>query len=116
MTDHPASDPLRLSPGDRVRFDGKATSWLVRATACDGRYAICTCSLFGDVYYSIIDHVDRERGPLNILGNGMGIFTMSGPDEGVDETVRLLEEPDGGWEISRRHSVRLSITDRKVAP
>lgn len=41
---------------ERVRFDGKRTSWLVRAATKDGRYVLCTCSLFGRVHYTIIDN------------------------------------------------------------
>lgn len=117
-----------LSVGDRLRFDGKRTSWLVRATAQQGRYAIATATLFGDVHYTIIDRLNDVRGPLNVIGGGMAIATTEGPDEGINETVRRLEarpsplaiategaDPDGWdfgqWEVSHRYRVGLNITE-----
>ena len=97
----------RETRGPLLLFDGKRTPWRVRAAACDGRYSIATCSVFGRVLYTIVDWQEKIRGPLNIVGQGMGIFTTSGPDPAIDETVRLLEEPDGGWEVSYRNRVPL---------
>jgi len=116
-----------LKPGDRLQFDGKKTSWLVRAT--DDRYALATCSLFGQVYYTIIDENAGIRGAMNIIGGGLGIFTTSGPDPAIDKAMQMLrparpwtEEElaagsrpaadwsEGGWEISHRNRVALNIT------
>jgi len=103
-----------MNVGDRVRFDDSATSWLIRAEARDGRYHIATCALFGRVYYTILDHHAGVRGPLNIVGQGMGITTLAGPDEGIAETVRLLEEVSElgsyEWEVSHRNYVPLRAT------
>ena len=121
-----------LTPGDRVQFDGKRTSWLVRGTAMDGRYAVLTGSLFGEVYYTIADRLHEVRGPLNVIGGGVGIETTSGPDVGVDDTIRRLEgrpsrfdvehhgkDPDGWdgglWEVSQRNRVPLIITKHTPA-
>lgn len=110
-----------LEVGDRVRFDGKATSWLVRASACAGRYHLATASLFGAVHYTIIDHEQGIRGPMNVIGWGLGIFTTCGDDEAIDAAVRMLEEGYGTdenwyprWEVSRRGQVPLRITHRKT--
>lgn len=115
--------------GDKVRFDGKRTTWRVRAHAAGGRYVIATCSMFGDVYYTVMDRLEEVRGPLNVIGGGVGIDTTDGPDTGIDAAVRMLEarpdpihaeydglpydpeEWDTSWEVSRRNRVRLDITD-----
>jgi hypothetical protein len=96
--------------GDRLQFDGKRTSWLVRATACDGRYSIATASMFGHVWYTIIDTNEGIRGALNIIGGGMGISTTAGPDPQIDECVAMLEDRDDTWEISHRRRVPLNVT------
>ena len=98
-------------PGERLQFDGKRTSWLVRATACAGRYSIATASMFGRVYYTIIDVQENVRGPLNVIGGGMGIDTISGPDDQIDEVVKRLEGDDlTQWEVSHRSRLPLNIT------
>jgi hypothetical protein len=99
-------DPT-VKPGDRIRFDGKRTSWLIRAQTEDGRYQVATCSMFGRVYYTVIDHHENVRGPLNVIGQGMGIFTTKGPDDAIDNTVSMLES--GGFEVSHRNRVALRI-------
>lgn len=123
--------PLRL--GDRLEFDGKSTSWLVRATACRGRYAIATASIFG-VYYTIIDRLLEVRGAMNVVGGSVGIDTRSGPDTGIDQAVHMLEgrprhiesefygdpyDPDAWghpYEVSHRNRVPLNITRHIPAP
>jgi hypothetical protein len=92
----------------RVRFDGKRTSWLVRGATKDGRYVLCTCALFGKVHYTIVDNLLGIRGPMNVIGGGLSIFTTSGPDEAIDRAIAMLEA-DGGWEVSHRNRVRLNI-------
>ena len=109
LADSNTTSAIRMQVGDRVRCDGKRTAWSVRASACSGRYFIATCSIFGVVYYTIIDLLGEVRGPLNIIGHGLDIFTTSGPDEGIDLAVRLLES-DEGWTISHRACVPLVVT------
>lgn len=116
-----------LTAGDELRFDGKATSWLVRATAAGGRYAVCTAWFFGAVHYTVVDRLEGVRGAVNVIGNGLGIATGSGPDRGVERAVRMLEhrpdterrpdaDPDGWdtlelvWGISHRNRVPLHLT------
>lgn len=99
---------------DRLRFDGKSTSWLVRAVNTDGRYAVATASLFGRVAYTVLDFEDGVRGPLNVIGWGMGIDTTSGPDPQIDEVIAMLDGT-GAWkgntfEVSHRNRVPISIT------
>lgn len=129
---HAAITVPEMTPGDRVRFDGKATSWLVRATAAAGRYAVCTASIFGAVHYTVIDRAEQVRGAINVIGYGLGIDTTRGPDAGVDRAVQMLEhrpnlqlhpgaDPDGwdplerAWGISHRNRVPLRITRHDTA-
>jgi hypothetical protein len=109
-------DPFQ--PGERVRFDGERRTWLVRATACEGRYAIATSNRFGTVLYTIIDRDENVRGPLNTLGGGLGIKTTSGPDPEIDAAVARLEgagEWGSQWKVSERNRVPLVITERQPA-
>lgn len=113
----------------KLRFDGKATSWRVRAHTTSGRYTLCTASLFGQVLYSIIDWTEDIRGAMNIVGGGLGIFTTAGPDEAIDEAIEMLEEgeqfeadcaadgsiPSGQWTVSHRNQVPLNITYARPA-
>jgi hypothetical protein len=110
--------------GDRVQFDGKRTSWLARAATDDGRYTLLTASMFGDVYYTIIDWQQNIRGPMNVIGWGLGITTRSGPDENIDKAIRMLRpsppfeegetsrpwDGDCGFEVSHRGQVALRVT------
>lgn len=105
-----------LEVGDRVQFDGKRTSWKVRAFACDGRYALATAGMFGKVLYTVMDSDEGIRGPLNVVGQGMGIFTLDGPDENIDEAIAMLEGrypeeiANGHWGVSHRNRVPLIIS------
>lgn len=100
-------------PGDRVRFDGKATSWLARQATKDNRYLLCTASLFGVTVYTILDFEEAIRGPMNVIGWGLGIETLSGPDEDIDDAIARLEgrgpwaERVGQWTVSHRNRVPL---------
>jgi hypothetical protein len=127
----PEIEAMMPAVGTRVRFDGKRTSWRVRAHAGRGRYTICT-AWFGchprtkerQVGYTIIDWHERIRGPLNVIGGGMGIATLDGPDPAIDRTVEMLDEgvefertaaidhctPCGGWQVSQRNNLPLVIT------
>ncbi|HEY2088545.1 MAG TPA: hypothetical protein VGH54_21320 [Mycobacterium sp.] len=119
------SSEATVGIGERIQFDGKRTSWLARAATDDGRYTLLTASLFGKVYYTIIDWQRGMRGPMNVIGWGLGIFTTSGPDEAIDKAMLMLrpwqfdenghgidaDEPRG-FELSHRGEVRLDITNR----
>lgn len=97
--------------GSRLRFDGKRTSWLARAGTQDGRYLLCTCAMFGKVFYTIIDFREQVRGPMNVIGGGLGIFTISGPDPAITDAIERLESNEG-WEVSHRNRVRLKIPEQ----
>ena len=119
-----------IRPGARLRFDGKSTSWLVRAESDDGRYTLATASFgFMGVAYTIIDHQENVRGAINVIGGGgMGITTTSGHDPEIDRVIKMLRPypddyfdgyPDGrpvdheepyGYEVSHRNRVPLRIT------
>jgi hypothetical protein len=119
-----SSDKTKIAIGDRVRFDGKRTSWLARAASEDGRYLLLTAALFGQVAYTIIDWEKAIRGPMNVIGWGLGIDTLSGPDEAIDGAMLMLRPlepfPPGvssrpvteprGFEVSRRGQVPLTVT------
>lgn len=117
----------QVAVGDLVSFDGKRTRWLARAASEDGRWTLLTAQMFGKVFYSIIDWRRAMRGPMNVIGWGLGIFTVAGPDEAIDhamemlrpypplaegETLVLGDLNDGprGFELSHRGEVRLDIT------
>jgi hypothetical protein len=107
--------------GYRVRFDDKSTSWLVRAVSDDGRYTLLTCAHFGEVAYTIIDWRQGVRGAMDVLGGGMGIDTLSGPDENIDEAMDMLagrgEFHNGNyWGVSRRNRVSLRISSVRSSP
>lgn len=113
--------------GDQLRLDGDAdVTWTVRAHAAGGRYLICTAFKDGAVHYTICDRLEMVRGPLNVLGGGMGIDTLTGRDEGIDDTVRRLEQrpstfdanpedPDewdtASWGISHRNRLHLAVLE-----
>lgn len=104
------TEPERARVGDRVFFDNKRTSWRVRAQTADGRYQLATASMFGQVFYTVMDFTEDVRGPINVIGGGMDIFTTDGPDEAIDEAVAMLED---GWEVSHRSRVPLFINHVK---
>lgn len=113
-----------IKPGDRVKFMGSHRWWLARAAARDDRFLILT-SAGGriGVFYTIIDWHKLVRGPMNVIGGGLSIETLRGPDVAIDAAVARLEEgPDEGgtgtqddpyrslaWEVSQRRGVRLEI-------
>lgn len=73
--------------------------------------------MFGNVHYTIIDWQRQMRGPMNVIGWGLGIFTTSGPDPAIDKAIEMLRPslpfPDDepcGFELSHRGEVPLSIT------
>jgi hypothetical protein len=106
MTGQPQTREI-VAPGDLIQFGGNQ-QWLVRATACEDRYALCTTLLDEAVNYTIIDWHLNVRGAMNVIGGGLGIETLSGPDEEIDEAVWMLEE--GGFEVSHRNHVPLWVS------
>lgn len=114
---------------DRLQFDGKRTSWRVRASTENGRYTIATCSVGKHVLYTIIDWHENIRGAMNVSGGGLGIFTRSGPDPEIDGAIEMLEEGirfeeqrDAGgpivsdyWTVSHRNRVPLNVTRHTAA-
>lgn len=113
---------LRVKVGDRVRFDNKRTSWRVRAETDDGRYFLATASIFGRVYYTVVDLRENVRGAINVIGGGMSIDTTDGPDEHIDKAIAMLEGRypkdigRGYWEVSHRNRVPLNVTDIRETP
>lgn len=93
-----------LRVGDRVIFREYVNGWTVRATA--RRYVLCTARIEGEVCYTILDAEQGVRGPLNVIGWGMGIETTSGPDRQVDEVMHMLRDR---WEVSHRNRVPIHI-------
>jgi hypothetical protein len=98
--------------GDRLQFDGKKTTWLVRDKAKNG-ISLATCSIFGQIYYTLIDQTAGVRGAMNVLGGGLGIETTKGDDPEIAAAIEMID--DGGFEISRRRSCPLNITGHKTA-
>lgn len=103
---------MTLKPGDRVQFDGKKTSWLVRAEAKNG-LKLATASIFGNVFYTLIDQSEGVRGAMDIIGGGLGIKTTRGDDPDVDEAIGLID--NYGHDVSHRNRVALNITAHKAA-
>jgi hypothetical protein len=119
--------------GDVLKFDGKRCCWLVRAKTKDGRYAIATNKVSNRVSYTILDFKEGIRGPMNVIGWGLGIFTTSGADEAIDEAIHMLESslaekeqyfrdhPENvgkviysrQWEVSHRNRLEIRITERR---
>jgi hypothetical protein len=72
--------------------------------------------MFGRVYYSVLDLREQIRGAVNVIGGGLGIFTTEGPDESIDDAVRMLQSKNEfgyDWVISHRNRVQL---DMEVLP
>lgn len=119
-----------IFPGDRATFDGRRISWLARADSEDGRYTLLTSAMFGKIFYTIIDWSRTMRGPMNVIGWGLGIDSKSGPDEAIDEallmlrpyppagdpwwnideTARHVDDDLRGYELSHRGEIPLRIT------
>jgi hypothetical protein len=113
-----------IRPGDSVEFLDVEGRWLARAATRDNRYVLLTTVAplteeqavatgwpvgSEQVHYTIIDWRTYYRGPLNIIGGGLGIMTSHGPDEAIDRTIEMLEEPEETWELSHRNRVPLAI-------
>ena len=109
--------PCDLAVGDRIRFDHKRTVWYVRALIPERNMVLATCAMFGTVYYTICDFNEQMRGPMNVIGGGLSIFTNQGPDPAVDEAAARLRQKMPGfdewdWEVSYRNRVPLRITEK----
>jgi hypothetical protein len=79
---------LFFSPG----FGDEDYEYVVRSVSEDGRWLIVTSEQPEGVLYAIVDFVENVRGP----------------EEGIDDLMRLLVE-DGGVYVSRRTGVPLEI-------
>jgi hypothetical protein len=96
---------LFFSPG----FGDEDYEYVVRSVSEDGRWLIVTSEQPEGVLYAIVDFVENVRGPCNLIfGPPKGIVTADGPEEGIDDLMRLLVE-DGGVYVSRRTGVPLEI-------
>lgn len=113
-----------IRPGDTVEFLDFEGRWLARAATTDNRYVLLTtvaplneeqAEYYGlpvgseQVHYTIIDWRTYHRGPMNVIGGGLGIETLSGPDEQIDKAIAMHSEPDECWELSHRNQVPLAI-------
>ena len=101
-------DAKSLKVGQKVKLD--KSWWLVRAVRHP--FVICTQSMFGKGYYTIID-VDR-----NIRGEGTSWGLGHNTDEQVAESMLALhgEHPDEiKQEISRRNHCDVVISAIKDA-
>ena len=95
-----------LKVGQKVKLD--KSWWLVRAVRHP--FVICTQSMFGKGYYTIID-VDQ-----NIRGEGTSWVLGHDTDEQIAESMLALhrEHPkEVQQEISRRNQCAVSITGFK---
>lgn len=95
-----------LKVGQKVKLD--KSWWLVRAVRHP--FVICTQSMFGKGYYTIID-VDQ-----NIRGEGTSWVLGHDTDEQIAESMLALhrEHPEEvQQDISRRNQCAVSITDFK---
>ena len=100
--------------GDRVRFDNKQTAWFVRAVIPERDMLLATCTIFGKIYYTIVDFGEDVRGAMNVIGGGLGIFSRHGPDPAIDKAVENLRArifDQWRWGVSHRNRVPLKITD-----
>ena len=96
-----------LKVGQKVKLDN--SWWLVRAVRHP--FVICTQSMFGKGYYTIID-VER-----NIRGEGTSWGLGHDTDEQIAESMLALhgEHPNGiEQEISRRNNMPLHIAKIKT--
>lgn len=96
-----------LQVGQKVKLD--KSWWLVRAVRHP--FVICTQSMFGKGWYTIID-VEQ-----NIRGEGTSWGLGHDTDNQIAESMLALhgEHPDGiKQEISRRNNVPLHITRIKA--
>lgn len=113
-----------IRPGDTVEFLDFEGRWLARAATTDNRYVLLTtqAALTEEqaeyyalptgslqVHYTIIDWRTYHRGPMNVIGGGLGIETLSGSDGQIDKAIAMLQEPDETWEVSHRNRVPLAI-------
>lgn len=103
----PSESPLKLTPGQKIRFEGERQRYTVRAS--NDRFAICTkpFNVKRTTLYTIIDFVRMVRGRENLIF-GMGFETDEQCRQALD---RLVNEES---EVSYRHSIPLDIV--KVFP
>lgn len=88
-----------LAVGDQVEFFHDDGLYTVQAS--NDRFSIMTCG----EWYTIIDWNKRIRGPNNLCFN---LYEYS-EQEGVDDCMADLMNPDENVEVSRRNSIDLDI-------
>lgn len=101
-----------IKPGDKLQFDGKTQTWLVRDVAQNG-IALATNAAFGRIFYTLIDQAEGVRGAMNVIGGGIDIETTKGDDPAIAWAIQQIDE--GGFEISHRNRRPLNITGHKQA-
>jgi len=103
-------DVERLPVGARVIFDQRGgLNWSVRAASSSGRWTLLSAPSGEKRWptaYTIIDWTTRQRGPIDIIGGGIGLRSQSGDDPIITDTLAGLEA--GEWELSHRHRIPLS--------
>ncbi len=111
-SEHPADshDAGRLPMGARVIFDQRdGLNWTVRAASSSGRWTLLSAPSGEKRWptaYTVIDWTTRHRGPIDIIGGGIGLTSQSGDDPVITDTLAGLEA--GEWELSHRHRIPLS--------
>lgn len=95
-----------MKVGDKIKFKEEVQSYTIQA--CDERFLICTkpFNLRKTVLYSIVDLVERIRGPENMVFC-LGFETKTACEGAL---TRLQE---GKSEISYRNRIPLCIVDSK---
>lgn len=93
---------MRVEVGDKIFIPTQKKPFRVRAR--DERYIICTKPYNPQktVLYFIIDLVDKQRGPDNMI-------FCSGYESDEDCAERLKELQSGKIEISRRNGIPLDV-------
>ena len=102
MESNPGVYPYSFYPGDKIKFINEKQRYTV--ICCSKRYAICTkpFNLQNTVLYTIVDQLNKERGPENL------VFCM-GAETKVECLEMLVRILDGESEVSRRHGIPLDI-------
>ncbi|MFZ2174605.1 MAG: hypothetical protein WAW17_11310 [Rhodococcus sp. (in: high G+C Gram-positive bacteria)] len=100
--------PIPLDPGGWIRFAIEPDRpYTVRAIS--EHFVVCTrqrdFATNGDFVYTVIDWRNGIRGPINVIGQSVGVST----DEQCRDLLHDLEA--GRWEISHRNRVQLDILD-----
>lgn len=99
-------DPKKLKTGQKVRFDNERYYYKVRAVRHP--FVICTQTLFGENYYTILDVENNIRGS----GTNWGFSHITDTEIAASMLALHGEDPEEFvQEISRRNRVAILITD-----